>query len=166
MTVSPNMEQRLHRFNQHIDIVSRVVSYDTLHLNNPESDVEYTGGDEVIRSDYLTIYWSHQDYDKICTIPHQDDDERIITRVMEIAESVAYDRDRFEKAVVAQLGTDENDAIALPHNLINEILDYVKHEVEAADREDWAGRHFEQILKDGDVQLVPSFYFQLRNLVK
>lgn len=54
----------------------------------------------------------------------------------------------------------------MDEKLINEILDYVKANVEADDRENWAGRDFEQILKDGDVQVVPSFYFQLVKMVK
>lgn len=97
------MEQRLHRFNQHIDIVSRVVSNDTLFLNNPESDVEYYGSDEFFRSDYVSVYWSHEDYEKICTLPHRQDDEQIIYRVMEIAESVHYHRESFEQAIKSEV---------------------------------------------------------------
>lgn len=96
-------EQRLFKFNQHIDIVSRVVSSDTLYLNNPESDVEYYGSEEFFRSDYVSIYWSHEDYEKICTIPHRQDDKCIIQQVMEIAESVDYDRKRFEEAVKSRM---------------------------------------------------------------
>lgn len=54
----------------------------------------------------------------------------------------------------------------MDEKLIKEILDYVQATVEADDRENWAGRDFEQILKEGDVQLIPSFYFQLVKMVK
>lgn len=60
----------------------------------------------------------------------------------------------------------EKEWINVDEKLINEILDYVIKTVEADDREDWSGRDFEQILKDGDVQMVPSFYFQLVKMVK
>lgn len=82
----------------------------------------------------------------------------LLTEIIESGELIED-----EPTQSARLGKGE---INLDKKTINQILDYVQRSVEADDREDWSGRDFDQILKDGDVQLVPSFYFQLAQMVK
>lgn len=95
ITKDNSLKERLEKFNQYVQILAPCQISDTLLLTDAEAEVEYCGSDDFVRGDNLLVFWRFYDWHLVSTIPHIQDDKRVILEVMEIAERAHYGREKF-----------------------------------------------------------------------